>query len=392
MLRSLRRSPSLFAVAALSIAAGAAPAARAATPGVESKPFGKLADGQAVEIFTLTNARGATASVITYGATLTRVEMPDKAGKMGDVLLGYDSLEQYVKDSAPYFGAIVGRVANRIAKGTFTLDGKTYHTAINNGPNTLHGGKVGYDKRVWKAEPVQAVGKSGQPHVRLELDDPDGTEGFPGKVHATVTYTLTDDNGVRIDFEAITDKATPINLTNHSYWNLKDAGKTPIIDELVKWSADKYLPVDAVQIPTGKLDPVAGTPFDFTKFKAIGKDLAATPAADGKHGYDHTFVVNGTPGGHPRLAVEAYEPTTGRTLTMTTTFPGVQFYTGNFLDGSIKGRGGDSYGPNHGFALEGQDYPDAVNHPEFPSCILQPKQVYHERTEYLFGVSATEPK
>ena len=388
MLRSPLRNKLLVAVSALGLGWGGS-TARAA---VDVKPFGKTADGTPVEMYTLTNAKGATASVLSYGATLARVRMPDKAGHLGDVLLGYDTLEQYEKDSGPYFGALVGRVANRIAKGTFTLDGKTYHIAVNNGPNSLHGGLKGYDKRVWKVEPVRPEAKGDQAFVRMELDDPDGTEGFPGNVHVTVAYTLLDDDMLRIDFQAITDKATPISLTSHGYWNLKDGGKSPVTDELMRWNADYYLPVDAVQIPTGKPAPVAGTPFDFRQWKAIGKNLAETPVADGKHGYDHNMIVAGPPSARPRQAVEAYDPTSGRTMQMLTTDPGVQFYSGNFLDGSIKGRGGVTYGQNHGFALEGEDFPNAVNEPTFPSCILRPKQVYHERTEYLFGVSDHEPK
>jgi aldose 1-epimerase len=387
MLRTVRTN----ALYALSLAATLACGAATARAAIDVKPFGKLPDGQDVEIYTLTNPSGASASIISYGATLTRVQMPDKKGKLGDVLLGYDTLEQYEKDSGPYFGATVGRVANRIAKGTFSVDGKVYHTAINNGPNTLHGGKAGYDKRLWKAEPIKPEAKGQQAYVKLDLIDPDGTEGFPGTVRVAVLYTLKDDNGLRIDFQAITDKPTPINLTNHSYWNLKDGGKSPVTDELMKWKADYYLPVDATQIPTGKPAPTAKTPFDFHDWKAIGKDLAVTPISDGKHGYDHNMIIDGAPWGQTREAVEVWDPTSGRTLTMLTTAPGVQFYSGNFLDGSIKSRGAD-YGQYHGFALEGENFPDAVNQPTFPNSILQPKQVFKLRTEYLFGVSETQPK
>ena len=270
MPRTPRWSFAAVALSALSAtsAVSAADATRPATAASTHQPFGATADGKPVEIYTLTNPSGASVSVLTYGAILNRVQLPDRAGKVGDVLLGYDSVAQYEKDSGPFFGALVGRVANRIAKATFTVDGATYHTPVNNGPNTLHGGPAGFDKRVWTAQDV--TGDDGQA-VKLSLVDPDGTAGFPGTVHASVTYTLTDAGVLRLTYEATTDKATPINLTSHGYWNLRDGGKSDVKGELMQWQADKYLPVDAVQIPTGQLAPVAGTPFDFRTTKPIGR-------------------------------------------------------------------------------------------------------------------------
>ena len=245
-------------------------------------------------------------SVITYGAILTRVEAPDRDGHVGDVLLGYDHLDKYLNDNGPHFGSLVGRVSNRIAKGQFTVDGKTYHLAINNGPNTLHGGNVGYDKRLWTAEEVP-----GRAAVKLSLVDRDGTEGFPGTVHATVEYALSDRDGLVITYDATTDKATPISLTSHGYWNLKDGGKSSVRDETLRLHADHYLPVDKVQIPTGEVAGVGGTPFDFRQAKPMGKDLEATPEADKHKGFDHTMVIDGPPG-TVRPAALAYDPSTGR--------------------------------------------------------------------------------
>ena len=356
---------------------------------VDHEVFGKL-DGKPVEIYTLSGGggKGVTASVITYGAILTRVQTPDKAGKLGDILLGYDTLDGYVKENSAHFGSLIGRVANRIAKGTFTLDGKAYHVPINDGPNSLHGGKKGYDRRLWTAEEVPMASGSA---VKMSLVDPDGDQGFPGTVHVSVTYSLTERDGLRIDYEATTDKATPINLTSHGYWNLRDGGKTDVKDVEVHLHASKYLPVDAQMLPTGDLAEVAGTPFDFRHWKAIGKDLAATPDVDKHHGYDNCYVIDGS-AGTLRSAALAYDPPTGRSIRMVTTEPGLQFYTGNYLDGTVTGRDGAVYKENHGFAFEAEGYPDAVNHPTFPSCVLQPGQTYHQVTEYQFSVDATNPE
>ncbi len=354
---------------------------------IDPQPFGTARDGRPVQLFQLTAAGGASVEITNYGGILTRCQVPDRNGHVGDVLLGYDTLAQYQKDTGPYFGALVGRVCNRVANGTFTVDGVAYHTPVNNGPNTLHGGLVGYDKRIWSAEPMTTP--DGQA-LRLKLTDPDGDQGYPGTVHVTVTYTLTDAGVLRVQYEATTDKATPINLTMHGYWNLKDGGKTDVKDELLQIDADKYLPVNAVQIPTGQLAAVAGTPFDFRTLKPIGRDLAALPSPDGHGGYDNTMVIDGPPG-QLRPAVDAYDPSTGRTLSMSTTEPGVQFYTANFLDGTIAGHGGAAYGQYHGFALEAQDFPDAVNQPSFPNSVLRPGETYHTVTEYRFTARDRAP-
>lgn len=359
-------------LAALAMLPGASASAHAA--GVEKSEFGKLADGTAIEAYTLTNAHGLKAKIITYGATLTELDVPDRSGQMGDVVLGFDTLEGYTADKA-YLGATVGRVANRIAGGKFTLDGKEYTLAVNNGPNTLHGGLKGFDKVVWKAEPKS--GKDG-PAVQFTYHSPDGEENFPGNLNVTVLYTLTNKNGIRIDYTATTDKDTPVNLTNHSYFNL--AGKGDVLGYELMLAADRYTPVDATQIPTGELKAVKGTPMDFTTAHAIGDHVAETDG-DPK-GYDHNYVLNS---GGKSLAARVYDPSTGRVLEMFTTEPGVQLYTGNFLDGTMTGKNGFVYQQHTAICLEAQHFPDSVNHSNFPSTILKPGQTYHQRTEYVFS-------
>lgn len=361
-------------LAALAVLPGAVDSAHAA--GVEKSDFGKLADGTAIEAYTLTNTHGLKAKIITYGATLTELDVPDRSGQLGDVVLGFDTLEGYTADKA-YLGATVGRVANRIAGGKFTLDGKEYSLAVNNGPNTLHGGLKGFDKVVWKAEPKSS--KDG-PAVQFTYHSPDGEENFPGNLNVTVVYTLTNKNGIRIDYTATTDKDTPVNLTNHSYFNL--AGKGDVLGYELMLAADRYTPVDATQIPTGELKDVKGTPMDFTTAHPIGDHLAETDG-DPK-GYDHNYALNGG-GKSLALAARAYDPSTGRVLEMFTTEPGVQLYTGNFLDGTMTGKNGFVYQQHSAFCLEAQHYPDSVNRPNFPSTILKPGQTYHQRTEYVFS-------
>jgi aldose 1-epimerase len=349
------------------------------------KHYGTTTDGQAVEQFTLTSTGGATVELINYGATIVRMLVPDAAGKIGDVALGFDNLAGYQSTDNPYFGASVGRVANRIASGTYSVDGKQYHCAKNNGPNSLHGGLVGYDKRVWAAAQVPAT--DGQA-ARFSLTDPDGTEGFPGTVNAAITYTLTNNNTLRIEYTATTDKTTPINLTNHCYWNLKDAGATRINEHIVKLYADHYTPVNAELIPTGEIASVKGTPIDFTSAKPIGKDLQAmggTPA-----GYDHNLVLNSTNGSLAKAA-QIYDPATGRTLEIWTTERGMQFYTSNFLAGAFKGKTGIAYQQYAAFCFETQSFPDAVNQPNFPSCLLRPGQTYHQITEHRFSTATAQP-
>jgi aldose 1-epimerase len=344
--------------------------------GVEKAEFGKLPDGTVVDIYTLTNANGLQAKIMTYGAIVTELHVPDRHSNSGDVVLGFDSLDPYVKGT-PYFGAIVGRVANRIAKGKFTLDGKEYTLAVNNGPNHLHGGLKGFDKVVWKAVPKS--GKEG-PAVQFTYLSPDGEEGYPGSLNVTVVYTLTNKNGLRIDYTATTDKATPVNLTNHSYFNL--AGKDDILAHEVTLVADRYTPADDTLIPTGERKDVKGTPMDFTTPKTVGSRMAEV--GGDPNGYDHNYVLN-SGGKSFALAAQVYEPTTGRVMQVYTTEPGIQFYTGNFLDGTLTGKGGIVYRQHDAFCLEAQHFPDSVNHPKFPSMILRPGKAYKQRTEYVFS-------
>jgi aldose 1-epimerase len=343
---------------------------------VERMDFGKTPEGTSVELYILTNGR-MTAKVMTYGATLTELMVPDRNGKAADVVLGFDSLDGYLAGH-PYFGTTTGRVANRIAKGRFTLDGTEYKLAVNNPPNTLHGGLKALDKVVWKAK--DASGPEG-PAVRLSYQSPDGDEGFPGNLSINVTYTVTGDNALKIEYSATTDKATPVNLTNHSYFNLAGPASGPILEHELLLAADQYTPVDDTMIPTGELKPVQGTPLDFTSPAKIGARIGEIKGDPG--GYDHNYVIKG--GGKAlALAARVYEPTSGRVLEMYTTEPGVQFYTANFLDGSLKGKGGVVYGKRQAFCLEAQHFPDSVNHPEFPSTILRPGENYTQTTIYKF--------
>jgi aldose 1-epimerase len=340
--------------------------------------FGKTPDGTPVALYVLTNAKGLKAKVMTYGATLTELDVPDRDGRLGDVVLGFDTLPGYLAVH-PFFGSTVGRVANSIAKGRFTLDGKGYKLATNNGPNALHGGLKGFDKVVWKAEPVQ---KPDGVAVKFSYHSRDGEEGYPGNLDATVTYTLTDGNELRLDYTATTDKATPVNLTNHTYFNLAGVRGGNILGHELMVAADKYTPTDDTLIPTGAIKPVRGTPVDFTTPHPIGSRIAQLKGDPG--GYDHNFVLN-SGGKKLALAARVTEPGTGRVLEMYTTEPGVQFYTGNFLDGKLKGKGGVVYEKHQGFCLEAQHFPDSVNHPDFPSMILRPGQTYTQTTVYKFS-------
>ena len=346
--------------------------------GVRMEAFGK-ADGKPVELYTLTNAKGMKAQIMTYGATLTGLWVPDRDGKLADVVLGFDDLQGYLKGH-PFFGSTVGRVANRIAKGKFTLDGKEYKLATNNGPNHLHGGVKGFDKKVWKAEVVQGDGGAG---VRFSYRSPDGEEGYPGNLDATCTYTLTDKNELRIDFTAKTDKATPVNLAHHGYFNLAGASSGDILGHEMMIAADKYTPTDDTLIPTGKIEPVKRTAYDFTKAKPIGKDLKELK--NDPIGYDTNFVLRREDGKGPHLAAKVREPKSGRVMEVRTTEPGVQFYTGNFLDGKNKGKGGTVYKKHQGFCLECQHFPDSVNQPDFPSIILKRGETYRQTTIYRFS-------
>lgn len=344
---------------------------------LEKKDYGKTADGTPVDLYVLTNAKGAQAKIVTYGGIVTELWMPDRDGKLGDVVLGCDDLKSYLAGH-PFFGAIAGRVANRIAKAKFTLDGKEYKLAANNGPHSLHGGKKGFDKVVWKTEPAKAADGVA---IKMTYRSPDGEEGYPGNLDVTMVYTLTNQNELRIDYTATTDKATPVNLCNHSYFNLAGPGSGTILDHEMLIEADKYTPVDETLIPTGEIKPVKGTPLDFTAPMKIGariKELKNDP-----QGYDHNYVLK-SEGKSLALAARVYEAKTGRVLEMYTTEPGVQFYTGNFLDGKTKGKG-TAYQQYQGFCLEAQHFPDSVNQPNFPSVILRPGKIYTQTTVYKFS-------
>jgi aldose 1-epimerase len=347
--------------------------------------YGTLPTGEQVHVFTMRNARGVEMRVLDLGGIIVSLRTPDRAGNSGDIVLGMDDLAGYVK-SSPFFGAIVGRYANRIAKGEFTLDGTTYKLAVNNGPNALHGGLRGFDRVVWQTEP--SADSSGARLV-LRYTSADGEEGYPGTLHATVTYTLTDRNELAIEYQATTDKPTPINLTNHSYFDLAGEGSGTVLGHVLTIDADRYVPVDSTFIPTGDLASVAGTPFDFRKPMAIGARIdQPDPQLENGHGYDHTFVLN-RPAGSTGLvhAAHVVEPTSGRTLDVATTEPGVQFYTGNFLDGKVVGKNGHAYPRRGGFCLETHHFPDSPNKPQFPSTILRPGETYHSRTVFTFGVA-----
>jgi aldose 1-epimerase len=352
-------------------------------PALTRAPFGRLPDGRAVEQFTLTNAHGIEVRVITYGGIVTALRTPDRSGNLDDIVLGYDSLAGYL-GASPYFGAIVGRYANRIANGEFTLARKTYHLARNNGPNSLHGGTRGFDKVLWAGEPFQNDSGVG---VILRYTSPDGEEGYPGTLAAQVTYTLTPHDQLLVDYQATTDRATPINLSQHSYWNLRGSARGDILDHRLTLFASVYTPVDSTLIPTGKIAPVTGTPFDFRRSTAIGARIeqADTQLRYGR-GYDHNWVLDrrGRAGLLPAAHLE--DPESGRTLDISTTEPGIQFYSGNFLDGTITGKGGRVYGHRFGLCLETQHFPDSPNHANFPSTILRPGRTYRSRTVFTFGL------
>ena len=345
-------------------------------PGTVTKQFfGKLPDVTVADLYTIINHSGVTLKVTNYGGRITSLLVPDKTGKSGDIVLGFDSLSGYLANN-PYFGAIVGRYGNRIAKGKFEIDGNQYTLAQNNGVNHLHGGIKGFDKVVWKAEDFKTDKSVG---IKLTYLSHDGEEGYPGNLKSVVTYTLTDDNQLIFDYSATTDKSTPINLTQHSYFNL--AGSGDIKSHEIMIAASKYTVVDSTLIPTNELRDVKGTPFDFTSVKAIGKDLVATGGTP--IGFDHNFVLNIKE--LKELAVRVVEPVSGRIMEVYTDQPGVQFYTGNFLDGTITGKYGNVYKQYSGFCFETQHFPDSPNHPAFPTTILKPGETYHTTTIYAFS-------
>lgn len=366
----------------LTLGLGACAGTNSETRTMTVKPYGEL-DGQAVQLFTLENANGLSMSVTNYGATVTNLWTPDRAGEKTDVVLGFDTLEEYPEKSQ-YFGCIAGRCANRIAGGTFSIDGKEYELATNNGPNHLHGGVKGFDKVVWEAAPLE-TGDA----VAFSYRSPAGEEGYPGNVDVVVIYRLTDDDELVVDMKARTDAPTIVNLAHHSYWNLAGHDSGDILGHILHVNAERYTPTDSTLITTGELAPVAGTPFDFRVPKSIGTDIGELPGdgGDDPGGYDMNFVVNKS-SGDLRLAAVVHEPTSGRGMEIRTSEPGIQFYTGNFLDG-IPGKGGALYVKNSGFCLETQHHPDSI-HKEglegWPSVILRPGEEYRHRMVHRFFV------
>jgi len=371
----------VFAAAVAAVAAACAREDAVPQPGLTLTPFGQTPDGEVVDLITLRNPKGIEVRIMTYGGTILSLKTPDRYGDVDDIVLGFDTLEPYF-DQSPYFGSLIGRYGNRIANGRFTLDDTEYQLATNNGPNHLHGGNRGWDKVVWTSEPFQNETSVG---VVLTYVSADGEEGYPGEMTVLVTYTLTDDNALAVDYYATTDKPTIINLTQHSYFNLAGSQASDILGHELTIYADRFTPVDETLIPTGELAPVDGTPFDFRRQTAIGARIDQDDVQL-QHGlgYDHNFVLTRT-GGDMEAAARVYEPVTGRVLEIVTTEPGLQFYSGNFLDGTITGKGGRVYGHRSGFCLETQHFPDSPNHPDFPSTVLRPGEEYRSRTLFAFG-------
>jgi aldose 1-epimerase len=351
---------------------------------IRKQSFGKTAGGEQIDLYSLTNKKGMEVSITNFGATVVTLRVPDRAGKPADVVLGFDTLEGYESGKA-YFGATVGRYGNRIAGGQFSLDGKTYTLPKNDGNNTLHGGIVGFNKKVWKAREIAS--KDGE-SLEFSYLSADGEEGFPGNLSAKVVFTVpAERNELKIEYTATTDKDTVLNLTNHSYFNLAGEGSGDILDHVLTLHAKQFTPVDKTLIPTGELRDVASTPLDFTSATAIGKRINESyeQLVFGK-GYDHNWVlVRSGSGNGLTIAAEAYEPKSGRKLEVLTTEPGVQFYSGNFLDGTVKGKGNKAYAQRAAFCLETQHFPDSPNHPNFPSTVLKPNSVFHSETVFRFS-------
>ena len=377
----MRRRPSPAGRALLLTLLLGVPMTAAAATRIERKPFGTAPGGGAAELFTL--RRGTLAVAVTnWGGHVVSIRVPDREGKVADVALAYSDAAGYFADPA-FFGALVGRYANRIAGGEFSLGGKDFHLARNNGPNALHGGPGGFHKRLWTARVV-----TGQDGDALELTyvSPDGEEGYPGTLTAVVVYSLTADGGLRIEYSATTDRETIVNLTNHTYFNLAGESSGDVLGHEIEIEADAFTPVDATLIPTGEIRPVAGTPFDFRQPVAIGARIdAPDPQLEAAGGYDHNFVLRG-PSGELRLAARVHEPKSGRVLEVLTTQPGIQFYSGNFLDGTIQGPSGRRYARRSGFCLETQHFPDSPHRPGFPSVVLKPGERYRQTTVYRFDV------
>ena len=383
----MRRSTHLGAALLLltglcTLGPGAPVAASANPPRIEKSVFGTTPDGAVIDRYTLTNGRGMRVRILTYGGILQTIEVPDKHGRTANVALGFNNLTDYLQRS-PYFGCITGRYANRIALGRFSLDGTTHQLAVNNGVNHLHGGNVGFDKRVWQATEIRERDTVG---LALTYRSPNGEENYPGTLDTTVTYRLTTDNAIRVDYRATTDAPTIVNLTNHTYFNLAGEGSGTIEGHRLTLNASRYTPVDPTLIPTGSLDPVAGTPMDFRRSTAIGERIRnGFPQLVIGQGYDHNFVLDRHDASSLELAARVFEPTSGRTLTIRTTEPGIQFYSGNFLDGALVGTSGNVYRQGDGFALETQHFPDSPNHPAFPTTTLRPGQTYRTSTVYQFS-------
>ncbi|QDU95321.1 aldose epimerase family protein [Lignipirellula cremea] len=376
----MNRRVSVFVVAwvfsVLALAVSGQAWEKKAKMSVESSSYGKTADGSPITLYTCTNENGLVLKMIDYGAIVVSMQTPDRDGKLKNITLGHDSLAGY-EMKHPHYGSTIGRYGNRIAKGKFTINGQEYSLAINNGVNHLHGGLVAFDRVVWKSEPVETADAVGVKFTRLSKD---GEEGYPGNLDVTVVYTLTQNNELRIDYTATTDKPTHLNLTNHNYWNLAGAGAGKILDHQLQVNADQYVPVDDNLIPTGKLADVAGTPLDFREFHRVGERIQQIEADP--IGYDHCYVIQRS---QPGMAVAAKvkDPSSGRTMEVSTTQPGIQFYSGNFLNGSEAAHGHQQY---EGFCLETQHYPDTPNQPTFPTTLLKPGETYHQTTVHRFGV------
>lgn len=375
------RLPLVIAAAAIAIGAADATAGT-----IEKRDFGKMPDGTPVFEYTLTNAKNMSVGVINYGGIITSIKVPDRDGKVDNVVLGFRNIDDYVSKN-PYFGTITGRYANRIGNAKFTLDGTEYKLAVNNGPNSLHGGAKGFDKKIWAVKELPGEGKVG---LELSYLSPDGEEGYPGNLAVTVNYTLTDDNEFRIDYTATTDKPTVVNLTSHSYFNLAGNGSGTVLDHKLQLNADKFTPVDATLIPTGKLQDVAGTPFDFREPQVIGDRIrqADEQLVYGR-GYDHNWVLNRSDDSSLVLAAKLHDPATGRVMEIHTTEPGIQFYAGNFLDGTLVGSSGGMYRQGDGLCLETQHFPDSPNKPDFPSTVLKPGETYKTTTVHRFMTDKT---